>query len=260
MSGSVQQFRPPMIAAANLTGKRFVKQTSTARNVTPCTVAGEQAFGVVDSDFSAGNHCSVTTLGEAVVTSSEAIDVGQTVSASANGRARVLVAGDIPLAVALTAAAGANADLRVFVLPQLVTSNAGLSASFADGLGVPRVAMATYDFAEHGGAQGAIGLGVTIPDNAIVWDGFYDCITTATSAGDSATFAIHVQSANDLKTATAISSGTTWDAGGPKAIVPVGTAAAAIKLTAAREITVTIGVEDVTAGKFTVYVVYFPGL
>ena len=38
----------------------------------------------------------------------------------------------------------------------------GVSAPAADGLGLLRVARATYDFAEHGGAIGAISLGVTL--------------------------------------------------------------------------------------------------
>ena len=58
----------------------------------------------------------------------------------------------------------------------------GVSAPGVDGLGLFRVARATYDFAEHGGAIGAINLGVTIPDNAIVCGGFIDVVTTCTTA------------------------------------------------------------------------------
>jgi len=130
------------------------------------------------------------------------------------------------------------------------------SAAFADGLSRVRVATATYDFAVDGGAVSAIGLGVTLPDNAIMLDGMVDVVTTLTSAGDTATVAIHAESANDLVTAVAINDGgNPWDAG-LHAIIPLGTAASAVKLTAAREITATIAVEDVTAGKFVVFVRY----
>jgi len=132
----------------------------------------------------------------------------------------------------------------------------GYVADAADGLGLAKVAVATYDFAEHGGVVGAIDLGVTIPDNSIVLDGLIDVITTCTSANDSGTMAIHVNAANDIVTAIAISNGgNPWDAG-LHDIIPVGTAATAKKTTAARAITATIGTQDFTAGKFLVILRY----
>jgi len=115
----------------------------------------------------------------------------------------------------------------------------GVSAPSANGLGLFRVARATYDFAVNGGAISAISSGVTIPDNAIVCGGFVDVVTTCTSAGaDAGTMAIHVQGANDIVSAVAISAATDWDAGlhaiVPKANTPESTG---IKLTAARTIT-----------------------
>lgn len=138
----------------------------------------------------------------------------------------------------------------------------GAAAPGTDGLGFLRVARATYDFAEHGGAISAIGLGVTIPDNAIVCGGFIDVVTTCTSAGaDAGTMALHVQSANDIVSAIAISNGANpWDAGlhaiVPKANTPESTG---IKLTAAREITATIATQAFTAGKFNVFLYYLVG-
>ena len=41
-----------------------------------------------------------------------------------------------------------------------------------------RWAKAEYDFAVDGGAVSAIGLGVTIPDNSIILDGFVEILTT----------------------------------------------------------------------------------
>ena len=138
----------------------------------------------------------------------------------------------------------------------------GAAAPGADGLGFLRVARATYDFAEHGGAISAINLGVTIPDNAIVVGGFVDVVTTCTTAAaDAGTMALHIQSANDLVTATAVSAGgNIWDEGlhaiVPKSNTPESTG---IKLTAARAITATIAGQAFTAGKFTVFLHYVVG-
>jgi len=131
-----------------------------------------------------------------------------------------------------------------------------LAVPTADGLQARRVARATYDFAEHAGAQGAIGLGVTLPDNAVAVRAWYEVLTTLESSGDLATIAISAEGANDIVTATAINAGgDVWDAGFHEAIQD-GTIAAAIKTSAAKEITATIAVEDVTAGKFIVFVEY----
>jgi hypothetical protein len=131
-----------------------------------------------------------------------------------------------------------------------------------DGLGGLQVARATYDFAEHGGAIGAIGLGVSIPDNAIVCGGFVDVTATCTTAGnDAGTMAISIQQADDIVAAVAVNDGNNpWDAGlhaiVPKANTPESTG---IKLTAAREITATISTQAFTAGKFTVFLYYLQG-
>jgi hypothetical protein len=144
--------------------------------------------------------------------------------------------------------------LEGFALDGVSVANVG-----ADGLGLIRVARATYDFAVHGGATGAKNLGVTLPAGALIVGGFVDVITTCTTAGaDAGTMAIHVQSANDIVTATAVSAvGDIWDEGQspiiPKANTPESTA---IKLTADRTVTATIATQAFTAGKFTVYLYY----
>jgi len=125
-----------------------------------------------------------------------------------------------------------------------------------DGLGIKKMAKATYDFAVNGGAISAISLGVTLPDNAVITRCWVDVITTLTSATDAATIALHAEAANDLVSALAISNGgNIWDAGLHEGI-PVDTAATNKKLTAARALTATIAVEAVTAGKFIVVVEY----
>jgi len=147
---------------------------------------------------------------------------------------------------AIAAPGGVTGPLSGLVTPPAV---------MADGLQQVLLARATWDFAVDGGAVGAIDLGVTLPDNAIVLDGVVDVITTLTSAGDIATIALHAEAADDIVLAVAIGTGTPWDLG-LRAIIPLGTSATAFKLTAARAITATIAVEAVTAGKFILLVRY----
>ena len=100
-----------------------------------------------------------------------------------------------------------------------------------------------------------------LPANARVWDGFYVVITTfASPTSDAATISLgHADDVAGIKAAVAISDGTNpYDSGTtPKAIIQVGTVAAAgEKTTAARTINATIGVEAVTAGKLYLFLEY----
>ena len=96
-------------------------------------------------------------------------------------------------------------------------------------------------------------MAVSIPDNAIVISGHVDVITAVTSDG-SATVAIHLASANDLLTATALT-GLTEGKQLPMAAVKT----APIKLTAEKAVTVTVGIAALTAGKFDGYIVWMEG-
>ena len=137
---------------------------------------------------------------------------------------------------------------------------ADLEAPTVDALHALRWARASWSFAEFGGAIAAQGLGVTIPDNAIVLGGLVDVVNTCTSnGGDAGTGALSIEGANDLVVAIAISDGTNpWDAG-LHAIIPVFSAATAVKTTAAREVTFTIAGQTWTAGSFVVHLAYVVG-
>lgn len=85
---------------------------------------------------------------------------------------------------------------------------------------VQQLVMATFDTAgvdSSGAANTTIaahGLGVYLPNKAIVTNIWVDVVTTFTSATDAATIAISLQSANDVISAIAISDATNvWDAG-----------------------------------------------
>lgn len=128
-----------------------------------------------------------------------------------------------------------------------------------DGRQAKRVARATYDFAEHGGSIGSIGLGVTLPDNAIVVRSWYEVITTLTSATDAATVSIDipVDDVGGIVVAIAISDvSNPWDAGVHEGIQDGTAANFTTKTTAARELSITVAVEDLTAGKFILFCEY----
>lgn len=95
--------------------------------------------------------------------------------------------------------------------------------------------------------------GNKIPKGFIVKSYTYRPLITFTSATDAATIALGVETQDDdcLKTATAISVGTTWDALSPATPVQAN-AAAVIETTAERSITAKIAVEALTAGRMAV--------
>lgn len=124
------------------------------------------------------------------------------------------------------------------------------------------VVVGKYSFAVQGGAVGTVNLlsdlndsksTITIPDNAVIKKVYIDVLTDPTSGG-SATVAVRLQSAGDLKGATAIASFTGIMDG-----VPAGAAANMIKLSADRTLQATIATAALTAGKFNVYVEYVLG-
>jgi hypothetical protein len=100
--------------------------------------------------------------------------------------------------------------------------------------------------------------GLTIPKKAIVTRAVYKVLTTFTSATDAATIAVKIVSANDVVSAVAISTGTTWDASTPVLGIPVtATAATWLTTTADSPVTFTVASEALTAGKLVLFVEWF---
>lgn len=129
------------------------------------------------------------------------------------------------------------------------------------GLGVLRVARFLFDAEVGDNAEvEAHGTGVTLPAHAIVVGGFVDVNTAFTSENSTATVAISVQAANDIISAAAVS-GAPYSTIGRKAIVPKANTpeSTSVKTSAAKEITVTVAVEALTAGKLTGYLYYVEG-
>lgn len=132
-----------------------------------------------------------------------------------------------------------------------------------EGLHLRRTAVAVFEVDEEAGLEPeAYALDVKLPANAIICGGVVDVVKTFTSENDTATIAISVAQANDIVAAKAIGAeGDPWDAGLhaiiPKANTPESTG---IKLTAEKAITVSVGVEALTAGKLVIYLDYYEGI
>jgi hypothetical protein len=134
------------------------------------------------------------------------------------------------------------------------------------GLGNLRVARFEFDVAgkdsagANNSAVGAHGTGVTLPAHAIIMGGFFD-VNTAFTTSASGQLAIHVEGANDIQTATVVSSAP-FSSIGRKAITPKANTpeSTSIKTTVARAITCTVSVGALTAGKLTGYLYYVEGI
>ncbi len=124
------------------------------------------------------------------------------------------------------------------------------SSSSTEGLHTRQIARAVYDVSVEGGTTGAVtSLGVTLPDNAIIYDGYID-VTTAVLPLTS-TVAIQVNTGDDIFAAS-----TNLQAAGQYAIVPDGTAGNIVKTTNSLAISTLLGVGNVTQGVYTVVLEY----
>lgn len=121
-------------------------------------------------------------------------------------------------------------------------------------MGEVKLARARYEFALDGGAVGDITLrGDSIPSGAIITDALLH-VDTALTSGGAATVAIKTESAADINAADAIS-GAPWSTTGAKRGDLTATTAP-VKTTAARSIVATVGTAALTAGKFSVVIMY----
>ena len=114
---------------------------------------------------------------------------------------------------------------------------------------IEKVAVVDYDFSAEGGSQGTIGLGTSLPDNAVVTKVIEDITTDYNSSGNTGTLKLVLPTDGDL------SSNVTADGSnaGVSSVLPSGTP---VKTTAARELSVTIATEDLTAGVSRFFVFY----
>src|SRR5215210_3088614 len=167
-------------------------------------------------------------------------------------------------------------DIPIIAPEFQVANKSGVTRTKREGTVIRELAVATFNPSANTAQRpiAAYGLGVYLPTKAIITNVFVDVVTTFTSATDAATIALKAQAADDIVAAVAISTaGDVWDAGihGSKigypnfgadaahdSAVEVAAlfAASMLKLTAARELTATVAVEALTAGKANIYVEY----
>ena len=123
---------------------------------------------------------------------------------------------------------------------------------FIDGFQTQRKIRITYDRTKDLllGAVGAIPLGITLPRNAVIKKAWVDCPIPPTSGG-SATLALHLVGANDILSALAIASFT-----GIFDCIQTGLSTNMIKLTAPKELILTVAVDTLLTGKFHVFMEY----
>lgn len=211
------------------------------------------AAGATDALLGIFQHIT-TVVGEAVrlmlsgispIVYGGVITRGDPLTSDANGKAVKAVAGQNIIGYA-TVSGVLNDVGYCLISPQVMGANQG-----SDGLTLKGVLRVDYDFALHGGAVGAIPLGVTLPDNAIIIKGFGDIITAFTSTGGTGTIALGANAANDLLAAVDADT-----LAGIFDLIPVGTVATAVKATAAREITLTVATAAITAGKAVFFLEY----
>lgn len=178
-----------------------------------------------------------------------------------------LVTGDaVVLTTAGTLPTGLSAATAYYVIKsdtysfKLATTRANAFAGTAIDI-TATTGIGTVAHVAHKGIFGAINLlaqGTVIPDGAVVTRTWFEVLTTFTSTTtDNATIALALNTANDIVTATAIkTSGDKWDAAGFVAGAQVNTEATFLKLTANRELLMTVGTDTLTGGKIKVYVEY----
>ena len=212
------------------------------------TDAGSGVKGVYEN-IGTSSSASFNLMGDITAGEISLTDGDILVGNGSNVAAAVTMSGDATLdnTGALTVAAGA-------------IDEAMLSSYSADGLHAYRIARGTFDFAVDGGGTGAHGLGATIPDNSIVTRSWYEVLTTFQSpTTDAATIALGIptdDAAGILAAVDINDGGNPFDAGLHEGIQDGAAANFTTKTTAARELTLTIGVEDITAGAMVVFCEY----
>lgn len=156
-------------------------------------------------------------------------------------------------------------DADVKATAAIATSKLAGSVHSANAVALlPKMARARFDYSDQTGSGAhAIFASTDIPDNSIIIGGFIDVLTTFEGDGDdSSTLAIHVEGANDIVTASPIS-GAPWSSVATVDIIPDMTGSAAVKCSAARDITATVAIlatdTILTQGSCDIYLFYVAG-
>lgn len=243
-------------------------ETSGIEKTVKCTAAIATAFLL--AKFGADDD----TLSQAAAATDGLVGIFQHTTDAAGDRVRAMLSGisSVKLGGAVTrggpitsdsaakgvaATAGQNivgfamaSGVAGDIIPLLISPGMLLAGGGVNGQSYKILATAIID-ATAGMSVASHGLGVTIPDNAIITLAFGDTITPFVSTSNDGTLAITSESAADLLAAVDADT-----LSGVFALIPVGTAATMIKMTAARELTAVVAVHPLTAGKAVIFVEY----
>lgn len=105
-------------AATAFVKGRAVKLSGNPEEVTPVTAVTDKVIGIAVFDVTAaeadkGKGVTAVVMGEAVMEASAAINEGDLIAPSANGRAQVAVATNRVIGIAMEAASGAGKYFKV---------------------------------------------------------------------------------------------------------------------------------------------------
>jgi hypothetical protein len=111
------------------------------------------------------------------------------------------------------------------------------------------------------GTAGTYGLGVIIPDDAVITGAWYEVLETFHDTGtDQSTVAIQALAANDLLSALALDAGTALDAANPTILVEmvpvIETPSTFIKMSSAKELKLLLATGPLDGGELLLYVEY----
>lgn len=135
------------------------------------------------------------------------------------------------------------------------------SSAFRPIGGASNTMSATYDFAVDGGTHNTgYGLGISLPDNAIVTRTWYEVFANLSSATGAAIISLDIptdDAAGLVAFASISAAANVWDTGNHEGIQTGTVTTFAEKTTDEREVTFSIASsEDVTAGKATFFIEY----
>jgi hypothetical protein len=158
------------------------------------------------------------------------------------------------------------AEIKSFDIPVvgpefIIKNKTGITRTKRTGTVAREVAVVTFDTAaldSSGVANTTVaahGLGVYLPAKAIITKVFIQIVSGFTSAASTATIALSAEAANDLFSALAVSD-TKLSTGPFTAGVPDGTVTNTKQTTVVREITATVAVQALTAGKMNIFIDY----
>lgn len=152
-------------------------------------------------------------------------------------------------------------DLPVVATEFQIQEKSGTTRTKRVGSVMREMAVATFDTAVNDSSgtanttTAAHGLGVYIPAKAIITKVVMQIVTGFTSAGSTATIALSMETAADMFAALAVSD-TKLSTGPYTAGIQDGTTTHFVQATVQREITATVAVQALTAGKMNIFIDY----